>query len=71
MSHAKENDRYKSVDGKNNPNSKLTEKQVEYIRENYIPYHKKYGRSNLSKTFNVTPKTIHDITHNKSWINKT
>jgi hypothetical protein len=48
-------------------NSKLTENDVKWIRENYIPKHPEFSGKSLSKKFNVSQPTIHKIIHNKTW----
>lgn len=51
----------------NNPNSKLTEKDVEYIRLNYIPRHKEFGARALSRRFSVRHPTILSILSENTW----
>jgi hypothetical protein len=53
--------------GENHPKAKLTNKEVEFIRNNYIPRHKEYGMRALARKFNVSKQPIHDIIHNKTW----
>lgn len=47
--------------------SKLTKKQVLFIRENYKLYDKKYGISGLAKKFNINKSSIHKILNNTSY----
>jgi hypothetical protein len=51
----------------NHPSVKLTENDIKWIRENYIPSDRKYGMNGLSKIFNISPSNIHKIIHNKIW----
>jgi hypothetical protein len=55
----------KSNVGENNKSSKLTQKQVDEIREKYIPYF--YGFKKLAKEYNVSLQNIYLIIKNKSW----
>jgi hypothetical protein len=47
--------------------SKLTEKDVLWIRENYIPRDKEFGGIPLGKKFNISSAVISDIISNKIW----
>lgn len=47
--------------------SKLTQKDVEFIRNNHIPKDKLYGSAALGRKYNVHPSTISKIVHNKNW----
>jgi hypothetical protein len=47
---------------------KLTEDDVQWIRNYYIPNDRKFGMNALAKKFNITPSNIHKIIHNKTWI---
>jgi len=63
--HALENGLYpKGVD---KPTSKFTKKDIEYIRNNHIPKHKKYGARALSREFNVSIRTMAKIINNISY----
>ena len=44
--------------------SQLTEEQVRYIRQNYTPYDKEFGRDALAKKFGVRKKVIYNVAHN-------
>jgi hypothetical protein len=46
--------------------SKLKNYQVDEIRKKYIP--RKYSQRKLSKEYNVSQSTIHDIVNNKSYL---
>lgn len=47
--------------------SKLIEEQVIWIRNNYIPRHKKFGCRALAKKFKINSSSISDIINYKSW----
>ena len=49
------------------PNSKLTEDDVLWIRENYIKSHRQFGGNALALKFNVSGSCILQITTNKKW----
>lgn len=51
--------------GENNPNSKLTEEQVQKIRELHEKYN--YGCYKLGKMFGVGKSTIHRILTGETW----
>lgn len=53
--------------GENNPRSKLTWKDVEFIRKNYKPYDKNFGAVALAKHFNVHRDSINRIVNKKYW----
>ena len=44
---------------------KLTDEDVKYIRNNYVPRDKCFGARALGKKFNVHHAVIEDIVHNK------
>ena len=54
--------------GENHGMHKLTNEQVEFIRNNHKPYDKEFGSIPLALKFNVSPQTITDIVHNRTWI---
>ena len=47
--------------------SKLTDKDVTYIRQNYAPRNKRFGSRALANRFNVAHSTISDIINYKTW----
>ena len=47
--------------GVRHPRAKLKKEDIEYIRENYIPYHKEFGKTALAKRFGVSPSAIYKI----------
>lgn len=49
-------------------NAKLTAVDIEYIRDIYVPRHKYFGITPLSKMFNVSKSTISYIVNNKTYI---
>jgi hypothetical protein len=53
--------------GEKHLSSKLTEKEVKWIRENYIPKHREFSSRALARKLNVTQKTILNIIKNKTW----
>ena len=50
-----------------NPSSKLLEKDIEFIRNNYIPNNKDYSYNALARKFNVSKTNIYLILKNKTW----
>lgn len=62
--HAHRNDLIKAKKGSEVYNAKLTDEQVNYIRENYKPYDKNFGGRALAKKFSVTPTTISLVVRN-------
>lgn len=57
--------RYKR--GTNNGNARLTEDDVHYIREKYIPKHPEFGASALSRKFHVNIKTVLRVIRHESY----
>ena len=53
--------------GEDYKHTKLTEQDVKWIRDNYIPKHPEYGGVALSKKFGVIGSTISRIINNKRW----
>lgn len=56
------------IKGENNGASKLTWENVEYIRNNYIPYSREFGSRAMAKKFNVEHVTILSVLHNDTWV---
>lgn len=54
--------------GTTNTNSKLLEPDIQYIRSVYIPKHKYFGITPLSKMFGVSKSTISYVVNNKTYI---
>lgn len=46
---------------------KLTQKQVDYIREVHKPLDSSYGSKALAEQFNVSPQTITNVVHYANW----
>lgn len=55
--------------GVDNRMSKLSEEDIIYIREKYIPRHKHFGQRALANKFNVDHKVIYKILKNISYKN--
>ena len=67
MLHAFKTGLQKPIGGTKHYNSKLTIKQVNWIKNNYIPQNKKFGCNALSKKFKVSPSQISNIINQKSY----
>lgn len=65
--HAYKHNLAKAKQGENNPNARLDNESVQYIREHYIPYDKNFGTRGLARKFNVHHKTIENILNNIKW----
>ena len=55
--------------GENNVFAKLSNKDVAFIREHYIPFHKLYGARPLARRFGVTHHTIISAYNGETWKN--
>lgn len=53
--------------GTESPLAKLTEEDVQYIRENYEAYDRVYGIRALARKFNVSVSTVADIIHYRNY----
>ena len=67
--HAYENGLASARRGVDHPLAKLTEEDILYIRENYIPYDSVYGARALGRKFGVNKNSIRDIVSGKSYVN--
>lgn len=67
MQHAVSNGLHNGLKGEQNPSSKLTKEDVQFIRDNYIPRHPEFGTEGLAKKFGVHRKTISRINTGKMW----
>ena len=67
MQHAFKNNLVTIYKGENNIQSKLTNKQVKWIRKNYIPRDKEFGTRGLGRKFNVAHNTIIEILKYKTY----
>ncbi len=56
-----------SEKGELNPNSKLTQKEVNEIRDKYVPF--KYSTKKLAEEYKVSQSCIKHILNNSSWKN--
>jgi hypothetical protein len=65
--HAFANGLSKGPQGEKQHLSKLKKEDIFYIRNNYIPRHKEYGGTALSKKFNVNKSAISFIINKKNW----
>lgn len=54
--------------GMENWNSRLTDAEVAWIRENYVYGSKTHGQCAMAKRFGVSQASIWAIVHNKSWV---
>lgn len=53
--------------GEKNGQSKLTEKDVKFIREKYDHKNREFNQTGLSRKFGVGTTAIHNIINNKKW----
>ena len=53
--------------GEDNPQAKLTNDQVKWIREHYIPRSRQFGTRALGRKFKVAHNTIIEILKNKTY----
>lgn len=70
IDHAWKNGMYVVGDrptGEKHPMHKLSQKDVDWIRTNHIPYDTKFGSNALGEKFNVRAQTITDIVHGRTW----
>ena len=58
----------RTVKDENNPSAKLTAKDVENIRKEYIPKSKEFGTVALARKYGVTNVMIGKIIRNECWI---
>lgn len=68
--HAHKNNLIRRRKGTEVYNAKLTDEQVRYIRENYIPYDKNFGGTAFAKKFNVCAETIYLVLKNLHYKDK-
>lgn len=67
MVHAIKNNLQTINKGIKNPNAKLTEEQVEFIRANYKFRDPKYSFKAMAKEFNVSDATVTNAYYGKVW----
>ena len=65
--HSWKNGLSKKVMGEKHHRHKLTQDDVNYIRQNYIAGHAEFGAFPLAKKFNVKPCTISNIVAYRKW----
>lgn len=65
--HAHQNNLVRIIKGEQINNSKLTQKDVLFIRNNYKAKNKHLGQRGLARKFNVNEYTIRDVLSNKTW----
>lgn len=53
--------------GEDKGSSKLTEEDVKYIRENYIPRHPEYGVRAMARIFNVSAPAVSSALRGATW----
>lgn len=53
--------------GEDRYNAKLSNEDVEWIKENYIPRHKEFGQSAIARKFGVSQQNISNIVNGKRW----
>ncbi|MEW9579282.1 HNH endonuclease signature motif containing protein [Bacillus toyonensis] len=54
-------------EGEKHHKSKLTEDDVRWIRNNYIPFDKEFNVKGIAKKYNMSYMTIYMIVTNKTW----
>lgn len=67
MYHAYSNDLKPRPIGTRNSRCKLTDEQVEFIREKYVPRDKNYGAKALAERFGVAHQTICAVSSGQNW----
>lgn len=67
MQHACDTKLIQHAKGEAHYKSSLTQEQVTWIRENYIPRDPLFGSTALAKRFDISQSAISNIIHNKSW----
>ena len=67
IKHACDNGLLIQKTGINNETSKLSIKDVEYIRKHYQPRNKEFGARPLGKKFNVSHQTILNVISRKTY----
>jgi hypothetical protein len=67
LTHAFRTGLNRQLKGTDNPQSKLTEKDVVFIRKNAKPYDKEFSYAALARKFNVSEPTIKEVVWRKSY----
>lgn len=65
--HAWANGLHNAFHGEEHPNSKLTNEQVIWIKENYKKGDREFGASAISRRLGVSISPIYNIIHGKGW----
>lgn len=68
IQHAYDNSLKFAIRGEDNHLSKLTQENVKYIRDNYIPRDKRFGTRALGRKFNVDHTTIMSVLKYETWV---
>jgi hypothetical protein len=58
----------RSYCGENSPRAKLTQSEVDEIRNTYVPGVRGFGRKSLAKKYHVSENAIKAITEGRTWI---
>lgn len=66
MKHAKKNSLLKPVCGEKHPGHVLSDDDVSFIRESYVPRCRKFGTRGLSRKYGVNQSVISTIVNNKA-----
>ena len=69
LSHAYSHDLRERPFGTKNGRNKLSDDQVDFVRNNYIPGDSEYGAKALAEKFGVAPQTISAINSGQNWKN--
>jgi len=67
VQHAFDTGLQKGLKGEQHGYSKLTEDNVKWIRENYIPHNREFSSRALGRKFGVSQGQIHHIIKNEYW----
>ena len=67
MQHAYNTGLKKPLCGKDNGHAKLSEEDVAFIREHYVPGDKEFGATALAGRFGVVPQTVSAVFHRQNW----
>lgn len=68
IQHAYDNNLISVERGEKASNAKLTQEDVNYIRENYIPYDKEFDTRGLARKFGVSHVSIIRILKRRTWV---
>lgn len=65
--HAWNNGLKESLKGEDRHNSKLTEEDVVWIRENYIPRHPEFNQKAIANKFGISKENVSHIINKRKW----